>query len=483
LGVAPKHSKAHSTFRSHQSRSGNQFSSRDRGQGKKKKPGKAPRWIDFAFFCIDAFVDVVNHGVSWLFGSKTAAKKSSSKSTQHKAKLAKRKAKRGRHFKQYWKCTNEAKLKACSAAIAANMHWTIMYWRRKAYEEEIPHLGIALAIDTAMDDVKEDEAFWDAMPDYEDDLKVLPGLVPKRTKCNCQGCDRYNRVVLVSEHNQAGYAKAPVSIVAPSRRSFVNVHVLLLLIGIAFGMLCVPAVAMDLGDGNKSLIGKLPVFTGKRDNFIMWLVKFTALATMGAFVAAIAQNGDGSFGEKKCPKNQQKVDDILQDIADNPLTDLSNTRTRTKRAEDNEKLEIWKHNVKVFAAITLSMPNKLYRILAASDGLAHVAMQMLYHEYKPDDHMSRVEAERKYSATQLNNNGNPRYLSQRFAEIAHQHPNATADEPKKIAIILSAAPIMYQSILAAQQLALGSQCTSEHLIQAMEIVNRQRSAASEAPII
>jgi hypothetical protein len=88
-----------------------------------------------------------------------------------------------------------------------------------------------------------------------------------------------------------------------------------------------------------------------------------------------------------------------------------------------------------------------------------VAMQMLYHEYKLDDHMSRVEVERKYSAIRLNDNGNPWYLSQRFAEIAHQHPNAAADEPKKIAIILSAAPAMYQSILAAQQLSLGAQCT------------------------
>jgi hypothetical protein len=101
------------------------------------------------------------------------------------------------------------------------------------------------------------------------------------------------------------YAKAPASMVALSRsRTLFNAHVLLFLMGIAFGMLCVPAVAMDLGDGNKSLIGKLPVFMGKRDDFIMWLAKFTALATLGAFAVAIAQNSDGSFGEKKCPKNQ-----------------------------------------------------------------------------------------------------------------------------------------------------------------------------------
>jgi hypothetical protein len=50
------------------------------------------------------------------------------------------------------------------------------------------------------------------------------------------------------------------------------------------------------------------------------------------------------------------------------------------------------------------MPNKLYRIITASEGLAHVAMQMLYHEYKPDDHMLQVKAEHKYFAIRLNDN-------------------------------------------------------------------------------
>jgi Zinc knuckle len=69
-------------------------------------------------------------------------------------------------------------------------------------------------------------------------------------------------------------------------------------------------------------------------------------------------------------------------------------------------------------------------------------------------------------------------LSQRFAEIAHQHPSAASDEPKKIAIILSAAPVMYQSILAVQQIALGAQCTAENLIQAMEVVYQQRGGGN-----
>jgi hypothetical protein len=470
---APGHYKMHRTFCTRhdcQECQGNQIS-QNRGPRKKKKPKNTPRWVECTLFCISKFLDVVDHGIAWLLGRKATAKKISSKSIRHKAKLAKHKAKKGHHYKRYWGCTKEAAFKVRQAAIAANMHWSMSYWLSKAREEA----------KVAVRDAEDDEAFWNAMPLYEDNFAFMPGLVPKRTRCVCQGCVHVNRTVLYQSHHQPqqlSNAKAPASVVVPSRRTFFNAHVLLFLIGIAFGMLCVPAVAMDLGDGSKSLIGKLPLFTGKQDDFITWLAKFTALATMGAFAMAIAQNADGSFGEKDCPKDQKEVDDITKDIADHPLTDASSARAPAKRAEDKEKLEIWKRNAKAFAAITLTMPNKLYRVLAASNGLAHVALQQLYHEYKPDDHMSCVEAEWKYSAIRLNDNGNPRYLSQRFAKIAHQHPNAAADEPKKIAIILSAVPAMYQSILAVQQLALGAQCTSEHLIQAMEVVYRQRGSGN-----
>ena len=266
---------------------------------KKKKPGKVPRWIDSVFFCIKLVAKAVHHGVSglaWLFGRKTAAKKVSSKSIRHRAKLAKRKAKKGRHFRRYWGCTKEAKYNAQQAAIAANRHWATSYWRRKEREAQaLANIAEAARI------VEEENAYWNAMPTYEDNFSFMPGLIPKRmTPCRCHGCERINRTVVsedLARPQRLSYAKAPASVVAPSRRTFFNAQVLLFLMGIVFGMLCVPAVAMDLGDGSKSLIGKLPLFTGKRDDFIMWLAKFTALATMGAFAAAIAQNGDGSFGE------------------------------------------------------------------------------------------------------------------------------------------------------------------------------------------
>ena len=43
---------------------------------------------------------------------------------------------------------------------------------------------------------------------------------------------------------------------------------------------------------------------GWRTTFVVGQPQKLFMATMGAFAAAIAQNTDGSFGEKKCPKNQ-----------------------------------------------------------------------------------------------------------------------------------------------------------------------------------
>jgi gag-polypeptide of LTR copia-type len=222
---------------------------------------------------------------------------------------------------------------------------------------------------------------------------------------------------------------------------------------------------MDLGDGNKSLVSKLPPFTGRKEDFVMRLAKFTALATMGSFSLAIARSSNGTFGEADCP-----ADEAAAAVLDPTI------------AGDRLKIAAWNRNNKAFAALALCMPNKLFRIIAASAGSAATVMKLLYHEYKPDDNISRVEAERKYAAIKLQENGNPRYLSQRFAEIAHQHPNAAASDAKMISIILAAAPTMYQSILATQQIAKGAACTAEDLIEAMEMLYRQRGGGNSRSI-
>jgi hypothetical protein len=258
-------------------------------------------------------------------------------------------------------------------------------------------------------------------------------------------------------------------VLVPHKRMNVGVISLLLsghcvfaLVGFYLCFFCAPAGAMDFGDGEKSLSNRFPQFTGSKNDFVMWLAKFTAVATMGLFVSAIQQNTRPSdkskfFGEKDCPKTAAETA-ALDEAKD----------------QDKPKIKAWSRNNKAFAALTLCMPNKLFRFIASADGMAWRVMEMLYEEYKPDDNMSHVEAERQYAAIKLTNNGNPKYLRQRFAQIAAEYPSAAAEEPKKIAIILWAAPAMYQSMLAMQQIAKGSACTSSNLLDAMEMLYRQQ---------
>jgi hypothetical protein len=270
-------------------------------------------------------------------------KKPSAKSMQHKVKLARRKANRSRHYKHFWGCAKAARLAYVKAA------------ERKR------------RLDVLQETYQSYAARWfQRLPDHDDlliDYNDVPGLIPHPTGCSCQECHIYCHTV-THPSPTVPYAKSPR---AP-KVTFCAAHMLLLIAGIILMLLCTPISAMDLSDGTKSLIGKLPPFSGKKDEFIMWLAKFTALATMGAFAASIARNTDGSFGEANCPKTE---------AAFNALD--------TTKADEKPKIEEWKRNSKAFAALTLSLPNKLFRIIAASNGQAAEVMKMLYQEYKPDD--------------------------------------------------------------------------------------------------
>jgi hypothetical protein len=117
---------------------------------------------------------------------------------------------------------------------------------------------------------------------------------------------------------------------------------------------------------------------------------------------------------------------------------------------DKDKVDAWKRNNKAFPALTLCSPNKHFRFISGAKGHAGTVMKNLFNEYRPQDHMSLVEADRKYEGIALNENGNPRYLEQRFAEIEAQHPTAAAGDAKKMSIILRVAPVRYQALLATQ---------------------------------
>ena len=45
--------------------------------------------------------------------------------------------------------------------------------------------------------------------------------------------------------------------------------------------------AMDTKDGGKQILGRMPTFSGNKDDFAMWWMQFMAIATMFKWHAAV----------------------------------------------------------------------------------------------------------------------------------------------------------------------------------------------------
>ena len=220
--------------------------------------------------------------------------------------------------------------------------------------------------------------------------------------------------------------------------------------------------AMDTKDGGKQILGRMPTFSGNKDDFAMWWMQFMAIATMFKWHAAVKRNGNGTYGESNCPATQAEHDAIQNSDAD-----------------ADEKREAWKRNNFAMSALILCMPTKLFRLVQGANGLAKTLVKSLHEEYKPDDQMAAVEAERQYSGIRMNDNTSPRFLQERFAQIAADYPASAATEARKITIVLSVAPDKYQTVLAVTQERQGGALTSQHLIDSMMVLYRQQSTLKQ----
>lgn len=256
-------------------------------------------------------------------------------------------------------------------------------------------------------------------------------------------------------------------------------QVLLFLIGLSWWIAyCATQVkAMDAddggGDGSRNT-NRVPLFTGKKNDFVMWLMKLMAVATFGNFGMAIQKNVDANgvvtWGEAECPINDIAAA-AAKRAADAAPTD----------ADLQVPVAAWKRNNKAFATLALALPKSLFRILAGAGGLASSVMFQLHAEYMPNDRISHVEADRRYDAIYLDVNVHPRHLRSLFAQIQAEYPQAAADEAKKMSIIFRVAHQSYASVLAGAQTMHGNACTSERLLEAMETLYRQQHGVHDAP--
>ena len=101
--------------------------------------------------------------------------------------------------------------------------------------------------------------------------------------------------------------------------------------------------------------------------------------------------------------------------------------------------------------LILSMPTKLFHLVQGANGLAKMLVKSPYDKYRPGNQMVAVEAEWQYSGIHMADNTSPRFLQERFAQIAADCPTLVATEARKITILLSVMAEKYQTVLAVTQ--------------------------------
>jgi hypothetical protein len=79
----------------------------------------------------------------------------------------------------------------------------------------------------------------------------------------------------------------------------------------------------------------------------------------------------------------------------------------------------------------------------------------------------------------LDEHMHPHYLRSIFAQIEAEFCHAATDEVKKMSIIFCVSPLSHASVLTAAQQINGKNCTSEHMIIAMETLYCQQHNAHD----
>jgi hypothetical protein len=86
---------------------------------------------------------------------------------------------------------------------------------------------------------------------------------------------------------------------------FVSGQFILFVVGLMLWMSLQAVNAMDAADDGSRTATKIPLFSGKKAEFAMWIMKLTAVATIGNYGLALHRNvavdGTGTYGEPVCP--------------------------------------------------------------------------------------------------------------------------------------------------------------------------------------
>ncbi|MGH7955290.1 MAG: hypothetical protein ACREOZ_04950, partial [Gloeomargaritales cyanobacterium] len=205
---------------------------------------------------------------------------------------------------------------------------------------------------------------------------------------------------------------------------------------------------------------KVPGFDGKKANYESWSIRWDAFAEVEQFEEALVKGGD-----PKMPTSSTEI--------------IDETNSVGKAA-----MKAKKQNRKAVAYYTLAFKN--IRLLALVNkskttewpgGLAWKIKEALTKKYRPNDIVAQAELRQRMNAVSMKKTEDPATLFEQLSEIEAIYNTVTQQitEVEMIAVILSAAPKEYHSILTAEQRYRGVNLTLDHLEEAMNDLWRQGS--------
>ena len=84
-------------------------------------------------------------------------------------------------------------------------------------------------------------------------------------------------------------------------------------------------------------------------------------------------------------------------------------------------------------------------------GIAHEAVKKLFRKYRPQDNISKVEAETELSRLQFNPSAHQEKFFMQLAVMKNKYPKSKKfEESELIPVILAKAPDSYKSVLTAE---------------------------------
>jgi hypothetical protein len=193
---------------------------------------------------------------------------------------------------------------------------------------------------------------------------------------------------------------------------------------------------MDDEDRSTGRSVRLPSFSGKTKDFMVWWVRFRAFATVHRFVLALSDKDKADL-----PDKEEEVLD--ENDVEGKKKIAARKRNAVAMADYSMAFSCESSLGMIFKSITPNWPT----------GKASIVTTLLKAKHMPNDTMTRVELRQEMNKIKMKKNDDPATLFEQISSVTNRYQSSTSavNEEDMIAVILDAAPAEYQAVLTSEQ--------------------------------